>query len=350
VRLPRFEYLRPETLEDALDLLADHKDDAKILAGGTDLLVRMKKGLLSPRVLISLKALNNLSYIRKNGGSISLGTATPLADIIASDLIQTEAAALSQACAKVGAVSLQHYRGTIGGNVLQNNRCHHYNQSRFHRSGRQACHKDGGKICYARDEADRCYSTCQSDGATALMALDAKLVFVSTSTERTVDLADVYTNDGIVPFATEPHELLKEIIIPVKGAGSAYQRLAYRSAIDYPIVCAGVLLAVIDKKIEEARIVVGAMGRSPLFLAQASASLKGKDLTDNKAFEAAAYQAMDSAAPFAVHNVGSTLEYRQAMVEKMVSRALTDAATAAIASRSHLKKRGLVQNRGGREV
>jgi 4-hydroxybenzoyl-CoA reductase beta subunit len=331
VRLPRFEYLRPDTLEDTLDLLADHKDDARILAGGTDLLVRMKKGLLSPKVLISLKALNNLSYIQKNDGSISIGATTPLAAIIASDLIQTEAAALSQACAKVGAVSLQHYRGTIGGNVLQNNRCHHYNQSKFHRSGRQACHKCGGKICYARDEADRCYSTCQSDGATALMALGAKLVIVSKKNERTVDLADLYTNDGIVPFAMESHELLKEIIIPVKGGSSAYQRLAYRSAIDYPIVCAGVLLGVTDDKIDEARIAVGAMGRSPLFLAQASSSLNGKDLTDNKAFETAACQAMDSAAPFAVHNVGSTLEYRQAMVEKMVFRALTDAATAAIA-------------------
>jgi 4-hydroxybenzoyl-CoA reductase beta subunit len=330
VRLPRFEYLGPETLEDTLDLLADHKDDAKILAGGTDLLVRMKKGLLSPKVLISLKALNNLSYIQKNDGSISIGATTPLADIIASDLIQTEAAALSQACEKVGAVSLQHYRGTIGGNVLQNNRCHHYNQSQFHRSGRQACHKCGGKICYARDEADRCYSTCQSDGATALMALGAKLGIVSKRNEKTVDLADFYTNDGIVPFAMESHELLKEIIIPVKGGSSAYQRLAYRSAIDYPIVCAGVLLGVTDNKIDEARIVVGAMGRSPLFLAQASSSLNGKDLTDNKAFKTAACQAMDSAAPFAVHNVGSTLEYRQAMVEKMVLRALTDAATAAI--------------------
>jgi CO/xanthine dehydrogenase FAD-binding subunit len=127
----------------------------------------------------------------------------------------------------------------------------------------------------------------------------------------------------------ESHELLKEIIIPVEGASSAYRRLAYRSAIDYPIVCAGVLLGFAGNRIEKARIVVGAMGRSPLFLAQASSSLNGKDLADNKAFKTAAYQAMDSAAPFAVHNVGSTLEYRQAMVEKMVFRALTAAATAA---------------------
>ncbi len=338
MRLPRFEYLGPETLEDALDLLAEYKDDAKILAGGTDLLVRMKKGLLAPKVLISLKALNNLSYIRKqeNTDSIALGATTPLADIIASDLIQTQATALSAACDKVGAVSLQHFRGTIGGNILQNTRCQHYNQSQFHRSGRQACHKDGGKICYARDEADRCYSTCQSDGATALMALGAKLVLSSKGNankinDRTVDLADFYTTDGIVPFAMESHELLKEIIIPASGNASAYHRLAYRSAIDYPIVCAGVSLASSNNKIDEARIVVGAMGRSPLFLAKASSSLSGKDLTNKNAFQAAARQAKDSAEAFAVHNVGSTLEYRCAMVEEMVLRALTEAANAAIA-------------------
>nr|MDA3791526.1 hypothetical protein [Desulfobacula sp.] len=108
---------------------------------------------------------------------------------------------------------------------------------------------------------------------------------------------------------------------------SAYHRLAYRSAIDYPIVCAGVLLKASPKnEIADARIVVGAMGRSPLFLAQASSSLKGKKLNDTTAFKKAADASMDSAATFAVHNVGSTLEYRCAMVSQMVLRALEQAA------------------------
>ena len=70
MRLPRFDYLGPETLDQALDLLATHRDDAKILAGGTDLLVRMKKGLLNPKFLISLKALSELYYIKKEGNNI----------------------------------------------------------------------------------------------------------------------------------------------------------------------------------------------------------------------------------------------------------------------------------------
>lgn len=331
MRLPQFNYTGPDTLEQALDLLAQRGPDAKILAGGTDLLVRMKKGLLAPKYLISLKALKELAYIKQDKDAIRIGARTSLADIIASALVQKEASALSTACERVGAAGIQHYRGTLGGNILQDNRCFHYNQSAFHRSGRQACHKDGGKICYARDESDRCNSTCQSDGAAALMALDARLVLASKGNERTVALTDFYTTDGIQPFAMEPTELLTEIIIPVTNGKSSYQRLAYRSAIDYPIVCAGVLLKPSTTRkdsIEEARIVVGAMARSPLFLAKESAELKGKLLTDTKAFQKAGNGAMNSASTFAVHNVGATLEYRCAMVSEMVVRALKEAALA----------------------
>ena len=331
--LPRFDYLEPKNLEGAIELLAAHGEDARILAGGTDLLVRMKKGLLKPKILISLKSLDELSYISEEADCIKIGARTPLAHIIASGPVRKKARALFQACEKIGAVTIQHYRGTLGGNILQDNRCHHYNQSDFHRSGRQACHKDGGKICYARENADRCNSTCQSDGATALMALGAQLVLVSKDQERTVDLDQFYTADGIMPHQMEPHELLKEIIIPLKNAESAYKRLAYRSAIDYPIVCAGVLLTSSEGRpglIDEARIVVGAISRAPLFLAQAGSSLTGKKLNDTDAFQKAAAAAMDSAAPFAVHNVGSTLEYRCEMISLMVFKAITEAAKALI--------------------
>jgi 4-hydroxybenzoyl-CoA reductase beta subunit len=327
VRLPRFNYLGPDTLEEALELLASHRDDAKILAGGTDLLVRMKKGLLKPKILISLKSLNELVYIRKEDDYIKIGANTTIAQIISSDLIKREARALLQACETIGAITIQHFRGTIGGNILQDNRCHHYNQSDFHRSGRQPCHKDGGKICYARDESDRCNSTCQSDGATALMALGANITMARKGDERIVDLTNFYTAEGIMPFAMESDELLKEISIPIQGGSSAYKRLAYRSAIDYPIVSAGVFIKPSKKdEIEDARIVVGAMGRSPLLLAQASSSLIGTKLSDTTAFKTAANIAMDHASTFAVHNVGATVAYRCAMVAPMVFGALEQAA------------------------
>jgi len=344
LRLPRFDYLGPDTLEKALDLMATYRDGAKILAGGTDLLVRMKKGLLSPKTIISLKALDELIYIRKETINkkecIVLGGRTPIADIIDSDLVRQNAPALCAACEKIGSITLQHFRGTIGGNILQDNRCIHYNQSDFHRSGRGACHKDGGKICYARDDSDRCHSTCQSDGATALVALGASIILTKKEGDRSIDLVDLYTNDGIFPFDIESDELLTRIVIPLNGGYSAYKRLAYRSAIDYPIVCAGVLITLSDdseKRIDQARIVVGAMGRSPLYMAAASALLSGKKPDDTDAFQKAATTAMDNAATFAVHNVGSTLEYRCSMAGEMVFQALEKAAGNAIQTQPSAK-------------
>lgn len=330
MRLPQFTYHSPDTLEGVLALLDEHRDNAGVLAGGTDLLVRMKHRLAGPKVLVSLKQLDSLSYIKEMSGMLCIGAKTPIIDVIRSDRVKQQAPALVQACERIGAVSIQHYRGTLGGNILQDNRCIHYNQSQLHRSGRQPCHKDGGKICYARDEADRCNSTCQSDGACALMALDAHLVLNSTRGERRVALDGFYTTDGIHPFDMQSDELLTKIDIPVvPGAVSAYQRLSYRSAIDYPIVCAGIRLVPDPKDagcIGSARIVVGAMGRSPLFLAKVSQSLAGVRFDDNTAFAQAGKDAMNAAATFAAHNAGADLAYRQAMVEKMVGRALEQAA------------------------
>ena len=96
MRLPGFDYLKPQNLDEILDLLAQHKDDSKILAGGTDLLVRMKKGLLAPKYIISLKALDSLSYIKDEPDCIKIGSRTPIADIIASRTIQNTPAHCSR--------------------------------------------------------------------------------------------------------------------------------------------------------------------------------------------------------------------------------------------------------------
>ena len=90
MRLPQFEYLKPENIEQATEMLAQYGEDVKILAGGTDLLVRMKKGLLEPRYLISLKNLDSLSYIKEEADCIKIGAKTPLIDIIESDFLKNK--------------------------------------------------------------------------------------------------------------------------------------------------------------------------------------------------------------------------------------------------------------------
>jgi CO/xanthine dehydrogenase FAD-binding subunit len=227
-----------------------------------------------------------------------------------------------------GAHAIQHVRGTIGGNLCQDTRCLFFDQSPFWRSGRQPCHKAGGQICYAREGSDRCRSTHQSDGATALLALAARAVLASKEGEREIPLEDLYSAKGESPVAIGPRELLIEIRLPVPGAGagSAYERLAFRSAIDYPIVSAAALLETLGEKIRKARVVVGAVSNAPLLLVAAAERLEGKGATDRDAFRKAAAVAQDHASAFTVDNVGGTMDYRIQMISVLVFRAISNAA------------------------
>jgi CO/xanthine dehydrogenase FAD-binding subunit len=327
VQLPGFEYLEPRDLSEALELLDDYGADCAVLAGGTDLIVRMKQRLKTPRFLMSLKHLKELAYVREADGFLKIGSATPLAAITASEIVKLKFSGFHHAVESVGALSIQHFRGTIGGNLCQDNRCRFYNQSAFFRSARQACHKAGGSICYAREGSDRCRSTCQSDAAPALVALDAVVTLRNAGSERTLPLMDFYTAIGDAPLALHNSELLTEISLPLtgSGSGSAYRRLAYRSVIDYPIVSAAAYIKVVDKVIREARIVVGAIGSAPLFLLTASRGLNGKPVDDGPALSAAAEMARNSAAAFIVDNIHSTMEYRTEMISVLVLKALKGA-------------------------
>jgi len=262
---------------------------------------------------------------------LAIGAKTSLRDVIRSPWVQRYANGLAEALSSVGAYTIQHVRGTLGGNLCQDTRCLYYNQSAFWRSGRAPCHKAGGKICYAREGSDRCRSTNQSDGATALLALDARVTLRSLRGERTIPVSDLFTMKGEAPLNIRSDEILTTIRIPIasQSAASAYERISYRSAIDFPVACAAVLIEAEDKTIKRARIAVGAMGNAPLLMIQAAELLQGKPLEDEGAWKRAARIAMDHASAFAVNNVGATVEWRVSMVEVLVRRALRRACEAA---------------------
>ena len=327
MRLPTFEYLEPKNMDEALELLADHKDQATLLAGGTDLIVRMKQRLIQPAFLISLKNLDDLNYIRQENGLIVIGATTPLVSLLDSKLIKTHFPALADAARLIGAPPIQHVRGTIGGNLCLQTRCLYYNQSAFWRSGSSPCHKDHGEICYAEENSDRCRSANQSDGACALMALGAGIVLQSTRGKRTLPIEDFFTGKGETPFAVESDELVTEIQIPVpvKGQGNSFQKLTYRSAIDFALVSATAWVAVKKGKISDARIAIGGAGASPLLLKEAADKLVGKGSHHRDAVEETAKQVRNHASAFMVDNLGSTLEYRQKMSGVMAKRAIEKA-------------------------
>ena len=327
MRLPDFEYLEPESLDEALNTLVEHSDRTAILAGGTDLIDRLNKRLVNPVTMMSLKNLSELNYVRKQNGKVLIGSMTPLVSLIDSKVINEHCKALAQAAALIGAPSIQHFRGTIGGNLCLETRCLYYNQSAMWRSGRTRCHKDHGETCYAEENSDRCRSANQSDGACALMALGADIALVSTKGKREISIEEFFTGKGEGPFAMDPDELVSEIQLSISKEkhGSSFKKLRYRSSIDFALVSAAAQLKEKDGKITEARIVIGGAGASPLLLKEASEILKGKDVSDGGAIERAAERVIKHTSAFMVDNLGSTLEYRQKMSGVMAKQAVKEA-------------------------
>lgn len=326
--LPAFNYKLPQNLDEALDLLSTHGRDCSILAGGTDLLVRMKQRLVESGVVLSLKALPDLAYIREEGARVCIGAGTSLADIISSEALNNAFPGLIEAVAAVGAPSIQHHRGTIGGNLCQDNRCQYYNQSSFFRSARQACRKAGGQTCYAREGgSDRCHSICQSDAAPALAALNAEVVLKRKGGERTLPIIEFYSARGEYPHTLAADEILTGVRIPgpEPGSGSAYERLAFRSAIDYPMVCVGAGIRVANGKIDSARVVLGAIGSAPLVVAAAAGALEGTRLDDAAAVAQAAKAVKSTAEAFVANNVSAPADYRVKMAEILAQRGLNRA-------------------------
>jgi CO/xanthine dehydrogenase FAD-binding subunit len=145
VRLPKFEHFEPEDLKTAVDIL-QKEPAAKILAGGTDLLVNMKHRVECPPVLVNIKRIADMNYIRQDNGDIRIGALTPLKRLPAESFIVENFPGLADAASAVGSYHHQ-VMGTLAGNICQQNRCMYFNQSKWWRSSRPTCYKAGGEIC-----------------------------------------------------------------------------------------------------------------------------------------------------------------------------------------------------------
>ncbi len=342
MRLPAFAYELPRDLDEALEFLNTHGPNCKILAGGTDLLVRMKQGLVSPTHLISLKALPGLATIRESGGLLRIGTAVRLADILTYQPIEDRWQGLHEAVTSIGAPSIQHFTGTIGGNLCQDNRCQFYNQSSFFRRARQACNKAGGKTCFAWEGgSDKCHSVCQSDAAPMLIAMGARVVAQSKNGERTLPLTELYSSVGERPLTLADDEMLTEIHIPDAGpgTGTAFEKLAYRSAIDYAVVSAGALVQADGDRIIRARLVIGAVARAPLTISAAEKTLKDRPVDDQQAADDAGKAAMNAAEAFIANNMAQPKDYRIQMVSVVAKRALKRALDRALSGAGMMEKK-----------
>ncbi|MFH1090005.1 MAG: FAD binding domain-containing protein, partial [Pseudomonadota bacterium] len=213
MRLPSFEYLAPSSLAETLRLLAERAPAAAVLAGGTDLIPRLRYRLVKPDLVLSLSHVPELKEIRLDGLTLKIGACAVLQEVMNHPEVKAQAPGLADALKSIGAPNIQHRIGTIGGNLLLNTRCLFYNQSEWWRSGRERCLKNGGQVCHSLPESKECSASCQSDGAAMLSALSVQVVLKSAKGERMLPLAELFSGKGEAPFTLTPEELLTQVQI-----------------------------------------------------------------------------------------------------------------------------------------
>jgi 4-hydroxybenzoyl-CoA reductase subunit beta len=322
--LPPFEYLEPATVPEALAMLDTYRDKVQIIAGGTEVVNRLKMRLISPDWVMNIKKLRELGGIVEQEQSIVIGANVSVQEIRESTLLKDKYQAIVEAALQVAAPPLAQM-GTIGGNILQNTRCLLYNQSEIVLKGLSVCHKRGGASCLAVEGSKRCFSVYQGDMAPALIAFAAQCVLAKSGSQRTIPLRDLFNGQGIQPFSRENNELLTGIIIPKQNrlSGSAYRKLRLRGSIDYPLASSSAFLAVDNEgKLAVSRLVIGAAGSAPQVVDRASATLLGK-LPEEADFAAAADLAYELSE--GVDNLALPGDYRRKMVRVLAQRALQGA-------------------------
>jgi 4-hydroxybenzoyl-CoA reductase subunit beta len=334
MKLPEFDLVQPQSLQEARSILGKHDSKAVILAGGTGLMVALRYRLSKPRVVIDLKGLTTLDYVGRNGnGGLAIGSMVTLETLEKSPLVLNEYASLAQAVQLVAVPPIRR-KATIGGNLCLDTRCIYYNQSEFWRSSLKACFKRGGDVCHAVEKGRRCQAVYQGDLGPVLLALGAEVKIASAKGEKVTPLAEFFTGRGEKPNVLKPDEILVEVRIPPPSHGAAwvYEKLRVREGMDFPM--AGV--AVMVKRnpsgaIEQAKVVLGAVGSSPTEVSNASRLLEGHKPTDDL-LQSVSREAVDRAKP--VGNLAMNASYRKKMVGVLVKRALCGALAMAPENRS----------------
>jgi len=322
MKLPEFEFIQPRSVQEACSILTDHDGKAVLLAGGTALMVGLRYRLSRPAVVIGLKGLTTLDYVGQNGsGGLAIGSMVTLETLEKSLSALKEYAPLAEAVQLVAIPPIRH-KATVGGNLCLDTRCIYYNQSDLWRSGLKACFKLGGNICNAVEKGRRCQAVYQGDLGPVLLALGAEAKIASTKGERIIPLAEFFTGRGEKPNVLNRDEILVEVRIPPSGQGGAgaYEKLRVREGMEFPM--AGVAVRVKRNRsgaIEQAKVVLGAVGSSPVEVSNAAGLLEGQKPTDDL-LQRVSREVLDRAQP--VGNLAMNAGYRRKMVDVLVKRAL----------------------------
>jgi xanthine dehydrogenase YagS FAD-binding subunit len=313
--LKKFTHFNATTLEEAVAALQN--GHAAINAGGTDLLGTMRFEVLPayPELVVNIKPIRGLDYIREEGGSLKIGALARLEDIAGHTTVKSRYTALAQAASRVGTPHIREM-GTLGGNLCQHTRCWYFRKE----DNRFYCLRKGGKTCFAMSGDNRyhsifgavksCLAVNPSDTAPAIVALDGKI----KTNKRLIEAEKFW--DMMIPGSTvlAADEIVTEILIPAPAAGvkSGFVKFALRKSIDFPIVnCAAAIGG------NTARICLNAVYNRPYRALKAEEAIKGKTINADSA-DAAGAAAVEGARVLP----GEKNKWKIPIAKTMVKRAI----------------------------
>ena len=318
-----FKHIEAKTVQEACRLLGKQEGKARIIAGGTDLLGILKHRILPsyPEVIINIKAIPKLDYIKEDKQGLKIGALTRLSDIAKSHVIREQYIVLAEAAHAVGSPQIRNM-ATLGGNLCQDVRCWYYRYPHAI-GGRMICSRKGSGRCLAVSGDNRyhaifggkrCFAVCPSDMATALTALDAKINIAGIRKSRVIPVRDFFTTLGNV---LKIGEMVTEIQVPkpLEKTKQTFLKLTLRKPIDFAIVNVASLLHLEDGVCAGASIAVGAVAPAPIKAVTAEHVIKGKAITPEVAAEAAE-AAVVGAKPLSMN------AYKVEMTKTLVKRAI----------------------------
>jgi len=278
--VPEFEYVSPQSLQEACALLVQYGDSARVLAGGSDLLVKMKDGLMKPAYLVSLKNLDSLKAIRyETGRGIIIGARASHNEVMNNSLLQEKYRSVCEAAHSMAAEQIRNI-GTVGGNLVN--------------------------------------AVPSADLPPILIALDAQARIVGSSGERNISLENFFLGPG--KTVLEKGEILAEIIIPDQPTtGSNYIKFGLRRAGALAVVGVASSVTVGDGTCRDVRIVLGAVAPTPMRAVQAENVIRGKKISQGLIDEAGRTAAAESKP---ISDIRGSIEYRRNLVSVLTRRSL----------------------------
>ncbi len=278
-RLQPFELRRPRSIDEAVVLLAA-EPGARLLAGGTDVVPNLRRGIERAPLLVDLGGVADFDEIAVPHTGLVLGAGVKLARLAGDAHVTLHYRAIAEAAQAVAGPGHRSV-ATLGGNLCLDTRCVFYNQSEWWRAANDYCLKRGGTVCHVAPQGDRCHAAFSGDLAPALLALGAEMEIASSRGPCRLPLADLYRDDGAAHLTLAHDELLVRAQLPAPSPGrvSGYRKARVRGAMDFPLAGVAAALAIRDGVLVELSVALTGTNPRPILLSGTNALL-GRPVND----------------------------------------------------------------------